>query len=56
MIQDFGAGSFLLWPLLKLGEDFDKSGSDPAQFWVFLVGAVLFVFGWAVRRLFSTQS
>lgn len=55
VIQDFGAGSFLLWPLLRMGEDIDKSWSDPPLFRVFFTGAVLFVFGWAVRRVFSQQ-
>jgi hypothetical protein len=32
IIQDFGAGSLLLWPLLKMGEDVDKSWSDPPLF------------------------
>jgi len=54
--QDFGAGSFLLWPLLKMGEDIDKSWSDPPLFRVFLIGAILFVFGWAVRRAFSLKT
>lgn len=56
IIQDFGAGSFLLWPLLKLGEDIDNSWSGPPQFRVFLVGAILFVLGWAVRRVFSDKN
>jgi hypothetical protein len=55
IIQDFGAGSLLLWPLLKMGEDIDKSWSDPPLFRIFLVGAILFVLGWVVRRVFSNK-
>jgi hypothetical protein len=55
IIQDFGAGSFLLWPLLKMGEDIDKSWSDPPLFRVFLIGAIFFVLGWAVRRVFPNK-
>ena len=50
VIQDFGPGSFLLWPLLKAANGIDKSWSDPPLFRVFLVGGILFVLGWAVRR------
>jgi hypothetical protein len=50
IIQDFGAGSLLLWPLLKAANSIDKSWSDPPLFRVFIVGAILFVLGWAVRR------
>ena len=55
IVQDFGTGSFLLWPLLKMGEDIDKSWSDPPLFRVFITGAILFLAGWAVRRAFSTK-
>jgi hypothetical protein len=41
---------FLLWPLLKAANGIDKSWSDPPLFRVFLVGGILFVLGWAVRR------
>ena len=51
----FGTGSFLLWPLLNIGRDIDKSWSDPPLFRVFLIGATLFLIGWAVRRAFSTK-
>jgi hypothetical protein len=56
IIQDFGAGSFILWPLLKMGKGIDKSWSDPPLFRVFLIGAILFVLGWAVRRVFSNKN
>jgi hypothetical protein len=55
IIQDFGTGSFLLWPLLKMGENIDKSWSDPPLFRVFVIGAILFLVGWTVRRAFSTK-
>lgn len=51
VVQDFGTGSFLLWPILNLGKDIDKSWSDPPMFRVFLVGAILFFLGWVVRRV-----
>jgi hypothetical protein len=55
IVQDFGTGSFLLWPLLKIGEDIDKSWSDPPLFRVFLIGGILFLVGWGLRRVFSTK-
>jgi hypothetical protein len=55
VVQDFGTGSFLLWPILNLGKDIDKSWSDPPLFRVFLVGAILFFLGWAVRRVASSD-
>lgn len=55
IVQDFGTGSFLLWPLLKIGEDIDKSWSDPPLLRVFLIGAILFVLGWAGRRASSNK-
>ena len=45
IVQDFGTGSFLLWPLLNIGRDIDKSWSDPPLFRVFIIGAILFVVG-----------
>ena len=55
IVQDFATGSFLLWPLLNIGRDIDKSWSDPPLFQVFIIGAILFVVGWAMRRAFSTE-
>jgi hypothetical protein len=55
IVQDFGTGSFLLWPLLNIDRDIDKSWSDPPLFRVFLIGAILFLIDWAVRRAFSTK-
>jgi hypothetical protein len=51
ILQDFGAGSLLLWPLLNIGRDIDKSWADPPRFKVFAVGAVLFLLGWLIRKV-----
>lgn len=51
IVQDFGAGAFLLWPLLDISKDIDSSWNDPPRFRVFLSGAVLFCLGWLIRRL-----
>jgi hypothetical protein len=53
IVQDFGAGSLLLWPLLNIGKDIDKSWNDPPLLHVFLTGVVLFLLGWGVRRAAS---
>jgi hypothetical protein len=55
VVQDFGTGSFLLWPLLNIAKDFEKSWSDPPLFRVFLTGAILFLLGWALRRVASSD-
>jgi hypothetical protein len=51
IVQDFGAGSLLLWPLLNVGKDIDHSWTDPPRFAVFITGAILFALGWLIRRL-----
>jgi hypothetical protein len=51
ILQDFGAGSLLLWPLLNAGKDIDQSWSDPPRLQVAATGAVLFALGWTIRRL-----
>jgi len=56
ILQDFGAGSLLLWPLLSLGQDIDSSWVNPPRFIVFVVGAGLFVIGWCVRKLTAPPS
>src|SRR5256885_10766287 len=53
IVQDFGAGSLLLWPLLNVGQDIDHSWSNPPRVTVFLSGAILFFLGWFIRRLTS---
>ena len=55
VVQDFGTGALLLWPLLKIGKDIDKSWSDPPLFRVFLTGAIVFLVGWALRRVTSSN-
>jgi hypothetical protein len=45
--------SFLVWPFLNLGKDFDSSWTNPPRFRVFTIGAVLFSLGWLIRRLKS---
>ena len=54
IVQDFGAGSLLLWPLLNVGQDIDHSWSNPPRVPVFLSGAILFFLGWPIRRQTST--
>jgi len=56
IVQDFGTGAFLLWPLLNLGKDINQSWNNPPRFPAFLTGAVLFFFGWLIRRLTSSPS
>jgi hypothetical protein len=53
IVQDFGTGAFLLWPLLNVGKNIDNSWNNPPRFPVFLTGAVLFLLGWLIRRLTS---
>jgi hypothetical protein len=50
VVQDFGTGALLLWPLLNLGKDIDQSWTNPPLLSVFLSGGVLFSIGWLVRR------
>ncbi len=56
VVQDFGTGAFLLWPLLNVGKDIDQSWNNPPRFSVFLSGAVLFFLGWLIRRFTSPPS
>jgi hypothetical protein len=51
IIQDFGAGSFLLWPLLNMGTSIDQSWDRPPRLQVFVAGAILFFVGWLIRSL-----
>jgi hypothetical protein len=50
IVQDFGTGGLLLWPLLGWGKDVDSAWSSPPELRVFLVGAFLFGLGWVIRR------
>jgi hypothetical protein len=54
IIQDFGTGALLLWPLLNIGKDIDNSWINPPRFPVFITGAILFLLGWLIRRLTSS--
>jgi hypothetical protein len=56
IIQDFGTGPVLLWPLINAGKDIDHSWNDPRRLTVFLSGAVLFSLGWLFRRLTLSRS
>jgi hypothetical protein len=56
IVQDFGAGPLLLWPLLNVGKDIDQSWANPPRGSAFLSGAILFILGWLIRRLTSTSS
>lgn len=56
LVQDFGTGALLLWPLLILGKDFDNSWSDSPRFRVFLAGAIIFSLGCVIRRLTSSPT
>ena len=51
IVQDFGVGPLLLWPLLNMGKDIDHSWNNPPRFPVFITGAILFFLGWLIRRL-----
>jgi len=51
IVQDFGAGGMLLWPLLRCGKGIDQSWDNAPNLKVFVLGMVLFALGWLVRRL-----
>ena len=56
VVQDFGAGPLLLWPLLNLGKDIDQSWANPPRLRVFIAGAILFFLGWLIRRVTSASA
>ena len=56
IVQDFGVGSFLLWPILSKGKDINYTWINPPQLRVFIVGAILFFVGWIIRRLTSESA
>jgi len=51
VVQDFGTGSLVLWPVLNVGKDIDVAWTNPPRLSVFLTGAILFALGWLIRRL-----
>ncbi len=51
ILQDFGTGAFLLWPLLNFGENIDHSWDNPPRLSVFIAGTTLFFLGLLLRRL-----
>jgi len=54
ILQDFGAGPFLLWPFLNVGKEIDSSWNDPPRLAVFAAGALTFFAGWLTRRLIAS--
>jgi hypothetical protein len=56
IVQDFGTGGLLLWPLLNLGRDVDQDWSSPPRLPVFAVGAFFFALGWIIRRFTRTKN
>jgi len=55
IVQDFGTGPLLLWTILHIGKDIDRSWNDPPRLAVFLTGAVLFSLGWLIRGLTASS-
>lgn len=55
VLQDFGTGPLLLWPLLNAGRDIDSSWTNPPRLTIFLAGAVLFGVGWTIRKAYSER-
>jgi hypothetical protein len=53
LVQDFGAGSLLLWPVLHVAESVNE-GWNPPVFPVALGGAAIFLLGWGMRRILRT--
>jgi hypothetical protein len=53
VVQDFGTGALLLWPLLHIGRDLDPAWNNPPRLLILVSAAVLFSLGWVVRRLTS---
>lgn len=51
IVQDFGLGPLLLWPLLNVGKDIDQTWINPPRLPLFLTGAVLCFLGLFIRRL-----
>jgi hypothetical protein len=53
ILQDFGTGPLLLWPLLKLGSNAANAENSPVPLQILVTGGILFALGWLVRRLTS---
>jgi hypothetical protein len=56
IIQDFGAGGLLAGPLLHTADNVTDSRHNISSLAVFIIGATLFLIGWAIRRLSSSES
>jgi hypothetical protein len=46
---------FMLDGLLTTGKDIDHSWNNPPLVPIFVTGAILFILGWLIRRLTSSQ-
>lgn len=55
VLQDFGTGGLLLWPMVKVFAN-NKDWSEARRLPVFVWGLVLFGLGWMIRRLTQEQS
>ncbi len=53
IVQDFGAGGLLLWPILHMGKGIDNSWDNAPRLQIFFAGAFLFCLGWLIRRFTS---
>jgi hypothetical protein len=56
VVQDFGAGGLLLWPLLNLGENIDQTWNRPPRLPVFAGGVLFFGVGWLIRRFIRRET
>jgi hypothetical protein len=50
IVQDFGAGPLLLWPLLRLNRESTADWNPLTEYKVLLAGVLLFGLGWILRR------
>src|SRR5258708_4929933 len=55
IIQDFGVGPLLLWPVLNAAKDTHHTSVNPPRVSGALTGAVLFAVGWLIRRVTSAR-
>lgn len=56
IVQDFGAGPFLLGPLLMFAGNMDEPSKNSKHVAVALLGAAVFFLGWLIRRLSASRS